>query len=207
MSSTHYPICDLFTSIQGEGGLVGMPFVFLRFWGCPLSCPWCDEPRHRDPGCRRILDLEELLVEIQRQSPRLDHVLLTGGEPLAVPHLDLLVSRLKERNCFVAMETSGVGGAPPPGIDWITLSPKTPLPHFPAQRVNEVKFVLGEHEEPAQEALIQWWARHPHPLWLQPRWQGSGLPRNAVRRCLDRVLAAEGRFRLSLQIHKWLDIP
>ncbi|MBF0147019.1 MAG: 7-carboxy-7-deazaguanine synthase QueE [Magnetococcales bacterium] len=202
-----YAICDLFTSVQGEGGMVGRPFVFLRFWGCPLSCPWCDEPRHRDPAFRRMIALDPLLDAVERQTPGLKQLLLTGGEPLAVRHLDRFVSRLKERGWWVAMETSGIGGAVPDALDWITLSPKTPLPHFPVERASEIKFILGAEPDPAQETLIQWW-RERHPaLWLQPRWDGPSFPTLAAQRCLEKVLASNGRLRLSLQIHKWMGIP
>lgn len=94
-SSLNFAICDLFTSVQGEGAQVGKPFVFLRFWGCPLTCPWCDEPKHRNPNTRRILSLNNLLDALEQHTPGLDHILLTGGEPLAANHLDTLVKHLK----------------------------------------------------------------------------------------------------------------
>lgn len=202
-----FAICDLFTSIQGEGGLSGKPFVFLRFWGCPLACPWCDEPRHRNPAFRRELALPEIVQAVENQAQGIDAVLLTGGEPLAAEHLAKLVNQLKKSGKWVAMETSGVGGPIPEGLDWITLSPKTPLPHFPTDRANEIKFVLGHEPEPAQEELIHWWTTHHGNVWLQPRWQGPSFPAAAANHCLKRVLASGGRLRLSLQIHKWLNIP
>ncbi|HIJ84363.1 MAG TPA: 7-carboxy-7-deazaguanine synthase QueE, partial [Magnetococcales bacterium] len=127
--------------------MMGRPFVFVRFWGCPLSCPWCDEPRHRNPAFRRILSLAECIHALEHQTPGLNNILLTGGEPLAAPHLATLVNRLKERGKWVAMETSGVGGNIPENLDWITLSPKTPLPHFPVHRASEIKFVLGDEAD------------------------------------------------------------
>ncbi|MBF0418686.1 MAG: 7-carboxy-7-deazaguanine synthase QueE [Magnetococcales bacterium] len=206
-ATASYAICDLFTSVQGEGAQVGKPFVFLRFWGCPLACPWCDEPKHRDPHTRRLLTLNTLLDALDQQTPGLDTILLTGGEPLAAGNLDILVNHLKRRNKWIAMETSGLGGPIPDAIDWLTLSPKTPLPHFPLERANEVKFILGAEPDPIQEEWIDWWMmRHPC-VWLQPRWQGTQFPTLAANRCYQKVLASQGRLRLSLQIHKWLNIP
>ncbi len=37
-------ISEIFYSLQGEGLCVGVPQVFVRFWGCNLSCGWCDTP-------------------------------------------------------------------------------------------------------------------------------------------------------------------
>lgn len=202
-----FTICDLFTSIQGEGGMVGRPFIFLRFWGCPLTCPWCDEPRHRNPAFRRTLSIEDTLDALETQTPGLDNILLTGGEPLAQHHLSTLVDHLKERGKWIAMETSGLGGPIPENIDWITLSPKTPLPDFPPERANEIKFILGNEPDPQQEALIQWWMDRHQAIWLQPRWQGSTFPTLASHHCFNRVIHSGGRLRLSLQIHKWLQIP
>ncbi|MBF0133580.1 MAG: 7-carboxy-7-deazaguanine synthase QueE [Magnetococcales bacterium] len=202
-----FTLCDLFTSIQGEGGQVGRPFIFLRFWGCPLTCPWCDEPRHRNPEFCRTLSLSDTLHALEIQTPGLNNILLTGGEPLAQHHLPTLVTHLKGRGKWIAMETSGLGGPVPDDIDWITLSPKTPLPDFPIQRASEVKFILGDEAQPQQEALMEWWlARHPN-VWVQPRWQGSCFPTQAAHHCRTRVLASGGRLRLSLQMHKWLGIP
>ena len=36
---------EIFFSIQGEGGELGLPHLFCRFGGCPLRCVYCDTPR------------------------------------------------------------------------------------------------------------------------------------------------------------------
>ena len=35
-------VCEIFTSIEGEGMCSGYPTVFVRFHSCNLTCNWCD---------------------------------------------------------------------------------------------------------------------------------------------------------------------
>lgn len=207
MEEPHYSLCDLFVSIQGEGSGSGRPMLFLRFWGCPLACPWCDEPKHRDPDQRRDLSLTELLAEMERIGQNLPSILLTGGEPLAVPFLDILIDHLKKRGIWLAMESSGVGGPIPDGLDWLTLSPKTRLNPDLMMRADELKFIIGANPSPQQRQEVDHWAaRHPN-VWLQPQAEADHPNPRAIAHCLDWVLASRGTLRLSTQVHKYLNIP
>src|SRR5690606_6912070 len=40
----HFPVSELFTSVQGEGKLTGARSHFIRLNGCNLRCRWCDTP-------------------------------------------------------------------------------------------------------------------------------------------------------------------
>ncbi|MEO5331387.1 MAG: 7-carboxy-7-deazaguanine synthase QueE [Magnetococcus sp. YQC-5] len=205
-SVQHYPICELFASIQGEGSWTGRPMIFIRVWGCPLSCPWCDEPRHRDPDTRQWLTSQEILEQIANIAPDIPYIVLTGGEPLAVEGIQDLILALKHQGYWVAMESSGEGGPlPASGLDWLTLSPKTTAPETTFLAANEIKYVLAA-EGGSTAAILARAQRHPN-VWVQPRATGSIPDPQAVRRCVALVLASKGRLRLSLQTHKYLGIP
>ncbi|MBF0155067.1 MAG: 7-carboxy-7-deazaguanine synthase QueE [Magnetococcales bacterium] len=206
-AAVQHAVCDLFVSVQGEAGWSGRAMFFIRFFGCPLRCLWCDEPRHRDPEFLRLLTTAEIVAMRRELAPAIPHVLLTGGEPLLAPGLIGLVADLKAEGLWVAMETSGVGGEPPSGVDWITLSPKTLLPESWYARADEVKYVVGGEPDPALiEEIHHRAARHPR-VWVQPCARGGVPDPEAVALCYRLVLQAGDRLRLSLQTHKWIGVP
>lgn len=209
-----YPVCDLFASIQGEATWTGCAMLFVRFSGCPLACPWCDEPRHKDPEATRLLTGAEIVAAMRQLDPTLSRILLTGGEPLAVKGLAHLVACLKEQGYWLAMETCGIGGEIPSGLDWITLSPKTPLPEAVFAQAHEIKYIVASSPTDRQTKEIQARARMQENVWVQPRAEGEDEPTGpttnppqALQHCLTHIKQSAGRIRLSLQTHKWIGLP
>lgn len=100
MSSRTANIVELFSSVQGEGVLVGRRQAFLRFSGCNLHCNYCDTIHEAADSCnieltpggrdfqpvRNPVYLETIVNRLndwKRKSPFLHHSLsITGGEPL-----------------------------------------------------------------------------------------------------------------------------
>ncbi len=97
-------IAETFTSIQGEGGLIGTPSFFIRTTGCNLRCEWCDTPytSWRPEGVWRGVD--ELVAEVPLG---VRHVVVTGGEPMLWTSLPRLTAGLRARGLHVTIETAG----------------------------------------------------------------------------------------------------
>ena len=115
-------IAEIFYSIQGEGGLAGVPSVFVRTSGCNLRCVWCDTPYTSWEPEGEELSLDEILarVGVYRQAR---HVVLTGGEPMIAPQVVELTERLRERGLLITVETAGTVFKPV-ACDLMSISPK-----------------------------------------------------------------------------------
>jgi 7-carboxy-7-deazaguanine synthase len=114
-------ISEIFYSIQGEGRLSGVPSVFIRTSGCNLRCVWCDTPYTSWSPDGKEMTLDEILHAIE--SYPLDHVVLTGGEPLLSLEIEDLSVRLKTAGAHVTIETAATIFKPV-SCDLVSMSPK-----------------------------------------------------------------------------------
>jgi 7-carboxy-7-deazaguanine synthase len=125
-------------TIQGEGKLAGVPSLFIRLAGCNLRCMWalpdssfcrCDTPYASFEAEQDLqLDQDEIFALVRHNSDNLNHLVLTGGEPmLQHKQLALLAQRLKaELNLHLSIETNGTIFAEDVAqhIDMFSISPK-----------------------------------------------------------------------------------
>jgi 7-carboxy-7-deazaguanine synthase len=116
-------VSEIFYSVQGEGGLSGVPSVFIRLSGCNLRCRWCDTPYASWEPEGETLGEAEVFERAVGMGPA-RHVVLTGGEPMLSPGLPGLARRFREAGWHVTIETAGT--IAPGGIvcDLASLSPK-----------------------------------------------------------------------------------
>lgn len=139
-----YRVNEIFYSLQGEGCFTGTPAVFVRLSGCNRVCPFCDT----DFVAFTTMSADEILAEVG-QYPA-DHVVITGGEP-TLQLDDALVEKLKSQGKFIQIETNGSRPVPP-GVDWVTCSPKEPP--YGIDRIDELKIVFQDQDVEAIAAML-----------------------------------------------------
>jgi len=121
-------IAEMFTSVQGEGIWLGMPSFFVRISGCNLRCRWCDTPYASWEPEGEVLSVEAIAEQVRLSD--VDHVVLTGGEPMLFDAIEPLAQLLKVMNKVITIETAGTVFRTLP-CDLMSISPKlkssTPL--------------------------------------------------------------------------------
>lgn len=211
-----YAVKELYYTLQGEGAQAGRAAVFCRFSGCNLwtgreedrasaVCRFCDTDfvGTDGPGGGRFETAADLSAAVSaawrgRRSEGVSPlVVCTGGEPLL--QLDApLLDAFHAAGFEVAVETNGTRPAPP-GIDWLTVSPKAGAP-LVQERGDELKLVYPQDGAPPEVFEGLGFSR----FYLQPM-DGPDRERNtslAAAYCLARP-----RWRLSLQAHKLIGLP
>ena len=99
-------INEIFSSIQGEGKLIGRRQIFVRFSGCNLRCNYCDTPQGLDPKVGSFFSEEQLFNSINDlKTPDFHSISLTGGEPLL--NADFIRSFLEKYDFDCLLETNG----------------------------------------------------------------------------------------------------
>lgn len=93
---------EIFASIQGESSYVGYPTVFVRLFGCPVKCSYCDTVQKN----KKKMSLGRIVDEV-RSYKGVKHVCITGGEPLIQEDTMALVYELQGYDYNVSIETSG----------------------------------------------------------------------------------------------------
>lgn len=190
-----YRINEIFYSLQGEGVRAGTANLFLRFSKCNLTCKVethgfdCDT--EFESG--RDLALDEILAEFRALSPACRWVILTGGEPALQVDAEL-IDALHAAGYQLAIETNGTF-ALPPGIDWITVSPKVAEHAIRQRTAHEVKYVRG-HGQAIPQTVVT--AEH---FLISPAFAGDRVDPRALAWCL-RLVEENPTWRLSIQQHK-----
>ncbi len=200
-AQSRLPVMEEFLSVQGEGAHSGKVAWFIRLAGCDVGCVWCDVKESWDAGRHRILSVDEIVEKtVESGAPM---VVITGGEPLLYD-LDLLTAALIDEGLQVHIESSGAH--PLSGnFHWITLSPKkfkAPLPGI-LPLADELKVVVFNKSDFAWAEKFAALVRDDCRLFLQPEWSRS---REMSSLILD-YIRLHPEWSISLQIHKYLDIP
>ncbi len=199
-----YPIHERFFSWQGEGVHMGRAAFFVRLFGCPVHCPWCDSAGtwHKDHIPRNIekRTAKEIVAEISKEKP--DFVVITGGEP-AIHDLTELSDAIHSENLPVHLETSGA--FPIRGnFNWITLSPKwNKLPLEENYKLaNELKIIVEDQKSISKwGSIINSHIKEVQNIWLHPEW--SVAKDFKVLTSITEFIKSHGSpFRAGYQMHK-----
>ena len=95
---------EIFCSIQGESSDSGLPCIFIRLYGCPVGCSYCDQPQ--TPEQRKRISIDNIISQV-RKFKGVNYVCITGGEPLIHKELLSLTWELMHLGYRVSIETSG----------------------------------------------------------------------------------------------------
>ncbi len=137
---------EIFYSLQGEGFLAGIPSVFIRLAGCPLSCSYCDTVYARGYNDGEELTIEQITKEVKTHPVR--HVVITGGEPLVQEDMSErqglrdLLALLENRGKHITIETAGIKFLPDLPCDLMSISPKPPI----KESLNELRKLIQNYD-------------------------------------------------------------
>jgi organic radical activating enzyme len=195
------PVMEAFYTLQGEGAHQGRAAYFIRLGGCDVGCVWCDVKDSWDATKHPLVSIDAIVAKAASYPGTL--AVVTGGEPL-MHQLDALTDALHAAGFETNIETSG--SSPLSGHwDWICLSPKkfkAPLDEV-IVKAHELKVVVFNKHD------FEWaekYAALVNPrckLYLQPEWDKATEMTPLI---LD-YIRANPQWRLSLQVHKYLNIP
>lgn len=225
-------ISEIFRSLQGEGLYIGVPQVFIRFWGCNMSCGWCDTPASRQTSRYQIFSAAKLRDRVVSLAKRCHSVSLTGGEPLLqADFLSDFLPLIRKKGIKIYLETNGVCvealSKILKWIDIISMDIKLPSStgdkpcweehaaflRVAGQKEVFIKAVVSAKTRPADIARMIAVIRkngRDVPLILQPQSGRAGVDfRDAVKKCLEyqrRCLQYLPDVMVIPQVHKIIKI-
>ncbi|CAN5394129.1 7-carboxy-7-deazaguanine synthase QueE [soil metagenome] len=190
-----------FYTIQGEGAYQGCAAYFLRLGGCDVGCVWCDVKESWSADVHPRVSVQVMTERASKSGAPM--AVVTGGEP-TMYDLNALTEELRASGLRTHIETSGA--YPLTGKwDWVCLSPKKfKVPHesvYPA--AHELKVIVYNKSD------LAWAEREASKvsefchLFLQPEWSKE---KEMLPLIIDFV-KANPRWRISLQVHKYMNIP
>ncbi len=190
-----------FYTIQGEGANSGKSSYFIRLGGCDVGCVWCDVKESWEAENHSVRSIDELLSLLKDVPGK--NIVVTGGEP-AMYNLSCLTEKFKSNGFNMWIETSGAHEITG-NWDWVCLSPKKFKPCLESSysKAHELKVVIANKHD------FKWAESHAEKvsddceLFLQVEWSRSSklLP------IIVEYVKENPKWRISLQTHKYMDIP
>ncbi|MEO8110326.1 MAG: 7-carboxy-7-deazaguanine synthase QueE [Ginsengibacter sp.] len=200
-TTTLLPVMESFYTIQGEGFHQGKAAYFIRLAGCDVGCVWCDVKESWDKDLHPMQSIHDIVFDAKKYPGRL--AVITGGEP-AMHNLDDLTNDLHKEGFTTNIETSGAH--PLTGAwDWVCLSPKkfkAPL-SFNLPLADELKVIIFNRSDFLWAEKYATLVSPQCKLYLQPEWNKADIVTPSI---ID-YIKQHPRWELSLQIHKYINVP
>jgi 7-carboxy-7-deazaguanine synthase len=195
------PIMEQFYTIQGEGHYTGHAAYFIRVGGCDVGCHWCDVKESWNPLLHPLMEVDAVIEEMKNHPAKT--IVVTGGEPSAY-NMNYITKAIKQAGFNAHIETSGayeLTGT----WEWVCLSPKKTMPPKESMydKAHELKVIIFNQHD------FKWAEEHASKvntackLFLQPEWS----KRNALTPQIVDYVMANPKWQISLQTHKYLNIP
>lgn len=195
------PLMEDFYTIQGEGAYQGCAAYFIRLAGCDVGCVWCDVKESWDATAHPLVKISDIVMRARSSGSGI--AVVTGGEP-AMYNLDELTRALRKAGLRTHIETSGAYALT--GVwDWVCLSPKKfKAPHPSVYSVaDELKVIIYNKSDFKWAESLAARVKPTCRLYIQPEWSRE---KDVVPLIVDYV-KENPRWRISLQVHKYINIP
>ncbi|MBS1486524.1 MAG: 7-carboxy-7-deazaguanine synthase QueE [Bacteroidetes bacterium] len=192
---------ESFYTIQGEGFYQGHAAYFIRLAGCDVGCVWCDVKESWEADQHPKIEVSEIVSQAKKSGSKI--AVVTGGEP-ALYDLSALTNELQAAGLKTNIETSGA--YPLSGTwDWVCLSPKKFKAPHPSvfEKADELKIIIYNKSD------FDWAEEHAAQvssscqLFLQPEWSRE---KEMIPLIIEYV-KKNPQWKVSLQIHKYMNIP
>ena len=202
---------ESFYTLQGEGSHQGKAAYFIRLGGCDVGCVWCDVKESWDADAHPQKSIDAIVNAALQAIPGSHQpagnnkviAVITGGEPLLYD-LKLLTNALQAAGFRTHIETSG--SSKMSGVwDWVCLSPKkfkAPLPEV-ISFADELKIIIYNKSDFAWGEKFAVLTNAHCKLYLQPEWSKAAV----VTPLIIDYIKANPQWQLSLQVHKYINIP
>jgi len=200
----NFKLNNVFWTFQGEGYHAGRRALFLRLPYCNLKCTWCDTEFNSYKEYSEV----DLLEIIKQEKSKF--CVITGGEPTMNAQFKNLTFFMKTAGFEVAIESNGTFPIDREYVDFVTVSPKSFsvekkmsayfIHNDNSGRIDEFKYIVDENFD--FNILI----RHKDErarLSLSPEWIRWSENLNKIYN----YIKENPEWRISLQTHKWMNIP
>jgi organic radical activating enzyme len=190
----------IFKTINGEGKMLGVSNIFIRFAGCSVGCKGCDTRYNHD---KIELSIDEILSQLStEENKNVEWVWITGGEPTD-QDVCYLIKELRSNGITksFALATSGIRIVSKMVFDFVSVSPHGKPVNLNIHEADQINLVpslgglnLADWLEYDFSGFTSKWVTPVHS-------NDEKLSSNSLSDCLKWIEKHQD-FRLGIQAHK-----